>query len=51
VPHRIKYFENVFRRLRDEPGVEFWTGDKILNWYRRQGAAAGSKAKAPLRRR
>jgi hypothetical protein len=35
VPHRIKYFENVFRRLRDQPGVAFWTGEEIMQWYRR----------------
>ncbi|MFO0253032.1 MAG: polysaccharide deacetylase, partial [Betaproteobacteria bacterium] len=50
VPHRIKYFENVFRRLRDEPGVEFWTGDQILNWYRR-GAKPVKTAKPAARRR
>jgi allantoinase len=43
VPHRIKYFDNVFRRLRDENVVVFWTGDEILDWYRR---SAKPKAKA-----
>jgi peptidoglycan/xylan/chitin deacetylase (PgdA/CDA1 family) len=33
VPHRIKYFENVFRRLRRQKGVLFWTGERILDWY------------------
>ena len=33
VPHRIKYFENVFRRLRRRKGVLFWTGERILDWY------------------
>ena len=33
VPHRIKYLENVFRRLRKQKGVLFWTGEQILNWY------------------
>ncbi len=33
VPHRIKYFENVFRKLRKQKGVLFWTGEQILDWY------------------
>ena len=33
VPHRIKYFETVFRRLRKQKGVLFWTGAQILDWY------------------
>src|SRR5688572_27113136 len=33
VPHRIKYVENVFRRLRKHKGVLFWNGAQILDWY------------------
>lgn len=33
VPHRIRYFEAVFRRLRKQKGVLFWTGEQILDWY------------------
>jgi peptidoglycan/xylan/chitin deacetylase (PgdA/CDA1 family) len=33
VPHRIKYLENVFRRLRKKKDVLFWTGERILDWY------------------
>ena len=33
VPHRIKYFENVFKKLRKQKGVLFWTGAQILDWY------------------
>lgn len=33
VPHRIKYFETVLRRLRKQKGVLFWTGAQILDWY------------------
>jgi len=33
VPHRIKYFETVFRRLRKQKGVLFWNGAQILKWY------------------
>jgi len=33
VPHRIQYFDNVFRRLRKQKGVLFWTGEQIYKWY------------------
>jgi hypothetical protein len=33
VPHRIKYFEAVFRRLAGHKGVLFWNGARILDWY------------------
>ena len=33
VPHRFKYFENVFKRLRKQKGVLFWNGAQILDWY------------------
>ena len=33
VPHRIKYFEQVLDTLRNRPGVAFWTGEQILEWY------------------
>jgi len=33
VPHRIKYFESVLRRLRKQKGVLFWNGAQILDWY------------------
>jgi peptidoglycan/xylan/chitin deacetylase (PgdA/CDA1 family) len=33
VPHRIKYFETVLRKLRKQKGVLFWNGAQILEWY------------------
>jgi peptidoglycan/xylan/chitin deacetylase (PgdA/CDA1 family) len=33
VPHRIKYFETVMKNLSEQPGVVFWTGEQILDWY------------------
>ena len=33
VPHRIKYFERVLRALKKQPGVVFWTGEQILDWF------------------
>ena len=34
VPHRIKYFERIYKDLATRPGVLFWTGEQILDWYR-----------------
>jgi hypothetical protein len=36
VPHRIGYFERVFARLAQQPGVVFWTGERIMDWYQNQ---------------
>jgi len=35
-PHRIKYFRKVFETLKSQPGVLFWTGEEIMNWYWQQ---------------
>ncbi|MPZ42904.1 MAG: polysaccharide deacetylase [Betaproteobacteria bacterium] len=35
VPHRIKYFEQVLETLQSRPGVVFWTGERILDWFER----------------
>jgi allantoinase len=35
-PHRLKYFRNALLRIREQPGVLFWTGAEILDWYRAQ---------------
>ena len=37
VAHRIKYFEQVLKTLRGKPGVLFWTGEQVAQWYRKQG--------------
>jgi allantoinase len=34
VPHQIKYLEELFEYLGHRPGVAFWTGEQILDWYR-----------------
>jgi allantoinase len=39
VPHRIKYLEEFLAYARRHDGVEFWTGEEILDWYRTARAA------------
>lgn len=34
VPHRIRYLEALYEHMRAKPGVVFWTGEKIQDWYR-----------------
>lgn len=58
VPHRIKYFETVFERLKKEKGVVFWTGERILDWYTKSRPTdtqsrrtAASRRKQPRRKR
>jgi peptidoglycan/xylan/chitin deacetylase (PgdA/CDA1 family) len=41
-PYRIKYFEQVLEALRKKPGVVFWTGEQIMNWY---AAGQGKRGK------
>ena len=38
VPHRIKYFEQALDYIASYPGVVFWRGDEVLDWYRAQRA-------------
>lgn len=35
VPHRIGYVEELFKYVLDKPDVLFWTGEQILDWYRK----------------
>lgn len=34
VPHRIKYFEAIYDYMKKKPGVLFWKGEDIHDWYR-----------------
>ena len=34
VPHRIKYFEQIYEYMQTKPGVLFWKGEEVLDWYR-----------------
>jgi len=31
--HRIKYVERTFEEILSKPGVAYWTGEQILDWY------------------
>ena len=33
-PHRIKYVEQLFDYMQRQPGVLFWTGEQVLDWYK-----------------
>ena len=33
VAHRIKYVEAIYEHIGRSPGVLFWTGEQILDWY------------------
>jgi peptidoglycan/xylan/chitin deacetylase (PgdA/CDA1 family) len=39
-PHRLKYFRKIFETIRRRPGVLFWTGEQILDWYLANGPKA-----------
>ena len=39
-PHRLKYFRKIFEVIRKQPGVLFWTGEQILDWYLANGPKA-----------
>ena len=41
-PHRIKYLEEIYDYARNHPGVVFWNGSEILDWY--EAAADRTKA-------
>jgi len=38
-PHRIKYLEAIYDYTRRFDGVLYWTGEEILDWYLKSGAA------------
>jgi peptidoglycan/xylan/chitin deacetylase (PgdA/CDA1 family) len=41
VPHRIKYFRKIYEELSRRPGVLFWTGDQVIDWYKGAAGSAG----------
>ena len=32
-PHRLRYFREALEHIQSRPGVMFWTGEQILDWY------------------
>lgn len=36
VPHRIGYLKQLYAHIQARPGVKFWTGAEILDWYNTQ---------------
>ncbi len=47
VPHQVAYFEALLEYLAGHPGVAFWTGERILEWYRSGGARGEGAARPP----
>jgi hypothetical protein len=41
-PHRLRYFREALEHIRSRPGVVFWTGERILEWYLGAQNPAGS---------
>ncbi len=38
VPHRIGWLDKLYAHLQAKPGVLFWKGEQILDWYRAQNS-------------
>ena len=38
--HRIRYFEEMLDFFARQPGVSFWTGDQINDWFVAQRPSA-----------
>jgi allantoinase len=32
-PHRLRYLREALEHIQSRPGVVFWTGEQILDWY------------------
>ena len=43
-PHRMRYFREAVETIHARPGVVFWTGEQILDWY--LGATGQDAAKS-----
>ena len=39
-PHRIAYLERLYEYIRQRPGARLWTGEQILDWYKRENPLA-----------
>jgi allantoinase len=43
VPHRIKYLEAFLDYAASKPGVAFWTGETILDWWRKANSSGARR--------
>ncbi|KMO19322.1 polysaccharide deacetylase family protein [Methylobacterium indicum] len=43
-PHRLKYFAKAVEHIRQHDDVVFWTGERILDWYRGERPNALAKS-------
>jgi len=50
VPHRIKFFNMIYKYLRQHQGVLFWTGAEILDWYKAASTVSEDTAEEGERR-
>ena len=41
-PFRIKYLEDVYRKINRKRGVLHWNGEQILDWYLKQKSRTGA---------
>ena len=41
-PFRIKYLEDVYRKINRKTGVLHWNGEQILDWYLKQKSRTGA---------
>jgi peptidoglycan/xylan/chitin deacetylase (PgdA/CDA1 family) len=41
-PHRVKYLEAIYDHARRFDGVVYWTGEEIMDWYLKSGAAGSA---------
>ena len=45
-PHRLRYFREALEHIQSRPGVLFWTGEQILDWYVRAAGHGETNASA-----
>ncbi len=47
-PHRMRYFREAVETIHSRPGVVFWTGEQILEWYLGATGRDGAKPGTPV---
>ena len=49
-PHRLRYFSEALAHMQSRPGVLFWTGEQILDWYlAAQSGTAAQRSSGSMR--